>query len=128
MQNIKSMFSGFSVDDIQKAKQFYAETLGLPATEDAMGMLDIEMNGAKVMIYPKPNHQAATYTVLNFIVSNIDEAADELIAKGVSFEKYEGFNQDDKGIARSDDPSRGPNIAWFKDPAGNILSIIEDKN
>lgn len=128
MFKINSGFSGYSVNDIQKAKEFYGQTLGLAAEQDPnMGTLNVAVGdkGLRVFIYPKENHQAATYTVLNFFVSNIDEAVDELVSRGVSFEKYNGFNQDEKGIARSDDPSKGPNIAWFKDPAGNILSLIE---
>lgn len=127
MYKITGGFSGFSVDDIQKAKEFYGQTLGLNAKEDpVMSTLNVSIeNGVKVFIYPKENHEPATYTVLNFFVEKIDEAVDALVAKGVTFEKYEGFNQDDKGIARSEDPSHGPSIAWFKDPAGNILSLIE---
>ena len=127
MFKIKSGFPGFSVDDIAKAKQFYGETLGIKAEEDTnMGILNVNLdNGVKVFIYPKDNHEPATYTVFNFLVENINEAVDELVTRGVKFEKYDGFDQDDKGIARSTDPSKGPNIAWFKDPAGNILSLIE---
>jgi hypothetical protein len=91
-----------------------------------MDVLNVSLgNGVKVFIYPKPNHSPASYTVFNFLVENIDEAVDELASRGVQFEKYDGFDQDDKGIARSTDPSKGPSIAWFKDPAGNILSLIE---
>ena|SRR5688572_26794735 len=126
MPNIKAAFSGFSVDDLDKAKQFYGQTLGLKAEMDKqeMGTLNLDLgNGAKVFIYPKDNHQPATYTVLNFVVDNIDAAVDELAGRGVKFEIYQGFNQDDKGIARGD--GKGPTIAWFKDPAGNILSVLE---
>ncbi len=127
MPNIKSMFAGFSVDDIEKAKQFYSETMGVKAEIDPhMGTLKLSMeDGTQIFIYSKPDHVPATYTVLNFIVDNIDIAVDELAAKGMVCEKYEGFTQDDKGIARSTDPTKGPSIAWFKDPAGNILSLIE---
>jgi predicted enzyme related to lactoylglutathione lyase len=127
MQNLKSSFSGYSVDDIQKAKEFYGQTLGVEAEIDQqMGALKVRVVDApEIFIYAKPNHQPATYTVLNFVVGNIDAAVDELISKGVVFERYEGFEQDEKGIARSTDPSKGPSIAWFKDPAGNILSVLE---
>lgn len=121
-------FSGFSVKDIQEAKKFYTEVLGLQASDDnPMGILELDVNsGSKVLVYPKPNHEPATYTVLNFPVSNIDEAVDALIAKGVKFEQYTGDIQtDEKGICRSD--GRGPNIAWFKDPAGNIFSVLEEE-
>jgi catechol 2,3-dioxygenase-like lactoylglutathione lyase family enzyme len=127
MLKITGGFPGFSVNDIQKAKEFYGQTLGIEAIEDAMmGSLNITLpNGVKLFVYPKENHEPATYTVLNFMVPNIDEAVDELVNRGISFEKYDGFNQDEKGIARTEDPTKGPNIAWFKDPAGNILSLIE---
>jgi catechol 2,3-dioxygenase-like lactoylglutathione lyase family enzyme len=116
-------YSGFSVDDIPKAKQFYAETLGLRVTE-ANGMLQLHIAGGRVtLVYPKPDHTAARYTILNFPVTDIDKAVDELAARGVSFERYEGAEQDDKGIMRG----TGPPIAWFRDPAGNILSVLQEK-
>jgi len=123
-------FSGFSVDDLAKAKQFYGEILGLEVSDDPMGLLNLHLgSGVSVMVYPKSNHIPATYTVLNFPVENIDETVDELIKKGVKFEHYDmpEIKTDEKGIARSDDPSKGPNIAWFTDPAGNILSVLEEK-
>jgi catechol 2,3-dioxygenase-like lactoylglutathione lyase family enzyme len=114
-------FSGFSVDDIPKAKAFYGETLGLNVTEEN-GMLSLHIAGGNsIIIYPKPNHTPATFTILNFPVENIDQAVDELTRRGVRFERYDGFNMDAKGIARGN----GPNIAWFTDPAGNILSVLE---
>jgi catechol 2,3-dioxygenase-like lactoylglutathione lyase family enzyme len=115
-------FSGFSVDDLPKAKAFYGQTLGLEVTE-ANGLLNLQISGgSRIIIYPKPNHSPATFTILNFPVKNIVQAVDELTKRGVRFEHYEGeINTDEKGIARGD----GPSIAWFKDPAGNILSIIE---
>jgi catechol 2,3-dioxygenase-like lactoylglutathione lyase family enzyme len=114
-------FSGFSVDDIARAKTFYADTLGMPV-EEANGMLHLGIaNGAQVLVYPKENHTPATYTVLNLPVEDIDAAVDALTAAGVRFERYEGMPQDDKGIMRGN----GPNIAWFTDPAGNVLSVIE---
>jgi predicted enzyme related to lactoylglutathione lyase len=116
-------FSGFAVDDMDKAREFYGETLGLRTTAEEMGFLTLHIAGDRdTMIYPKPDFEPATYTILNFPVDDIDEAVDELSARGVSFERYEGFEQDDKGIARGDE---GPTIAWFKDPAGNILSVLE---
>jgi catechol 2,3-dioxygenase-like lactoylglutathione lyase family enzyme len=117
-------FSGFSVDDTAKVKSFYADTLGLNVTEDAAG-LGLQLGGGgSVFIYPKgEGHVPATYTVLNFQVDNVNAAVDALVQKGVKFERYDGMNQDAKGIARSD--GQGPNIAWFKDPAGNILSVLD---
>ncbi|HEV8081997.1 MAG TPA: VOC family protein [Chitinophagaceae bacterium] len=120
-------FSSFSVNDIQKAKEFYGKTLGIEVTDNPMGLIELHIGGGNnIMIYPKPDHASATFTILNFPVDNIDKAVDELIAKGIVFEQYEGeIKTDKKGIARSTDKSMGPNIAWFKDPAGNILSVIE---
>jgi catechol 2,3-dioxygenase-like lactoylglutathione lyase family enzyme len=114
-------FSGFSVDDVAKARQFYEETLGMPVSE-ANGMLQLTVaNGAQVLVYPKPNHEPATFTILNFPVDDVDAAVDDLVARGVTFQRYEGFEQDDKGIFRGG----GPLIAWFADPAGNVLSVVE---
>jgi len=115
-------FSSFSVNDLQKAKRFYGETLGLEVHESKEG-LDIQVQrGMKIFAYPKPNHVPATFTVLNLKVNNIEEAVDELTKRGVRFEKYEGeLKTDEKGIFRG----KGPTIAWFQDPAGNILSVIE---
>ncbi len=117
-------FSGFSVDDIPKAKQFYGGTLGLEVS-DAQGLLKLHVaGGATVLIYPKPNHTPATFTVLNFPVTNIEKAVERLTESGVRFERYEGtLKTDSLGIFRG----RGPLIAWFKDPAGNILSVLEQK-
>ena len=118
-------FSGFSANDIPRAKQFYGETLGLDVS-DEMGGLGLHLaGGGEVFIYPKDDHVPATFTVLNFPVGDIDEAVDRLTAAGVSFERYEGMEQDEKGVARGGE-DRGPNIAWFKDPAGNILSVLAD--
>ncbi len=118
-------FSGFSVNDLGKAKEFYGKNLGLNITENKMGLLELHLsNGGKILIYPKPNHIPATFTILNFPVKNIDLTADELIKAGIVFEQYDGrLKTDEKGIFRSG----GPLIAWFKDPAGNILSIIEEE-
>jgi len=118
-------FSGFSTNDIAKSKEFYGQTLGIEVTEEN-GMLTLHLaGGGTVLIYPKDNHEPATYTVLNFPVKDIDEAADGLIQAGIRFERYEGSPQDERGIARPPKPEYGPPIAWFKDPAGNILSILE---
>ena len=118
-------FSGLSVDNIEKARQFYGQTLGLDVTEN-MGILTLNIAGGyKVIIYPKPNHIPATFTVLNFPVDDIETAVDELGKKGIVFEKYDmpNLSTDKKGIARSPE-GKGPDIAWFKDPAGNILSVL----
>jgi predicted enzyme related to lactoylglutathione lyase len=116
-------FSGFSVNDIPKAKQFYSQTLGLNVTEEN-GMLTLHMAGGNnVLIYPKPNHTPATYTMLNFPVSDIDKAVDDLTKSGVKFERYDGMDTDAKGIVRG---NGGPPIAWFTDPAGNIISVLEE--
>jgi catechol 2,3-dioxygenase-like lactoylglutathione lyase family enzyme len=116
-------FSGFSVDDLQKAKGFYSDVLGLEVT-DRSHILSLHfVGGGTVIIYPKPNHTPATFTVLNFPVQNVEETVDKLNKLGVQFERYEGeLKTDEKGIFRG----RGPKIAWFKDPAGNILSVIEE--
>ncbi len=115
-------FSGFAVDDIDAAKKFYGEVLGIDVTEEH-GLLNLHLGGDRdTLVYPKPGHTPATYTILNFPVEDIDAAVDELSTRGVTFERYDGFDQDDKGIARGGD---GPPIAWFTDPAGNILSVLE---
>lgn len=121
-------FSGFSVDDLRKAKEFYRGILGLEVEEEgAMGLILHLGTGARVFIYPKDNHQPATYTMLNFPVPSIDQAVAGLTAKGVVFEQYTGQLQTDStGIARSSSADEGPSIAWFKDPAGNILSVLEE--
>jgi len=116
-------FSGFSVDDVTAARSFYADTLGLDAAEEN-GMLTLRLaGGGRVLLYPKDNHQPATFTVLNFPVDDIERAVDDLAAAGVRFERYEGtpLETDAKGIFRGG----GPLIAWFTDPAGNILSVVE---
>ena len=114
-------FSGFSVDDIPTAKRFYGETLGLRVSE-ANGLLTLHIAGDRdTVVYPKEDHTPATFTILNFPVDDIDKAVDGLAGRGVRFERYEGLEQDDKGVSRG----MGPAIAWFKDPAGNILSVIQ---
>ena len=112
-------FSGFAVDDIEKAREFYGDTLGLETSEEH-GMLTLHLPGDRpTLVYPKPDHTPANYTILNFSVDDIDGTVDELAARGVRFERYDGFEQDEKGIARGN----GPEIAWFTDPAGNILAV-----
>ena len=121
MLETNKAFSSFSVNDLQKAKQFYGQTLGLKVKESPEG-LELNAGQQSIFVYPKPNHKPATFTVLNFQVKDIDAAVDELRQKGVSFEHYEGeMKTDKKGIHREG----GPTIAWFKDPAGNILSVLE---
>jgi catechol 2,3-dioxygenase-like lactoylglutathione lyase family enzyme len=121
MLNASHAFSGFSSNDIAAARAFYGETLGLDVTEDN-GLLHLRFaGGGHTIIYPKPNHEPATFTVLNFPVEDVDAAVDRLAAAGVTFERYPGLHQDERGIARG----QGPTIAWFKDPAGNILSVLD---
>jgi len=126
MFNDSEAFSSFAVPDIEAAKQFYGETLGLEVTEEEMGVLGIKLgSGASLMAYPKEDHQPAVFTILNFPVDDIDAAVDALTEKGVEFERYEGFvEQDEKGIARAGGDGEGPDIAWFTDPAGNILAVL----
>ncbi|HZC98986.1 MAG TPA: VOC family protein [Actinomycetes bacterium] len=119
-------FQGFSVPDLGAAKKFYGETLGLDVSEDPPGLLTLHIAGGQnILVYPKPDHTPATFTILNFPVDDIDRAVDELTRRGVSFERYEGFEQDEKGIARPTERQQGPPIAWFRDPAGNILAVLE---
>jgi catechol 2,3-dioxygenase-like lactoylglutathione lyase family enzyme len=114
-------FSSFAVDDIDAARRFYGETLGVNVNDGPMGVLGLDLAGGTTMVYPKPDFTPATYTILNFAVDNVDAAVEELGSRGVEFERYEGLEQDDKGIARGE----GPDIAWFKDPAGNILAVLK---
>ena len=116
-------FSGFAVDDLEAAKKFYGETLGL-RTSEQYGLLTLHLAGDRdTLVYPKPDHAPASYTILNFQVDDIDAALDELVRRGVSLEKYDGMGQDEKGINRAG----GPYIAWFKDPAGNILAVLQER-
>lgn len=119
-------FSGFSVNDLQKAKRFYGEVLGLMVKDHPMGLIELHLEGNNpLVIYPKPDHAPASFTVLNFPVNDIDKTVDDLISKGIVFEQYGGeIATDEKGICRSEN---GPQIAWFKDPAGNILSVLEER-
>jgi predicted enzyme related to lactoylglutathione lyase len=124
MLNQKNAFSSFSVNDIGQAKKFYGETLGVKVNENH-GMLNLDAGGTNVMVYPKPNHEPASFTVLNFTVSDVEKAVDDLNSKGVQFEQYHNdqIKTNEKGIAQG---GPGPKIAWFKDPAGNILSLMEE--
>jgi len=118
-------FSGFAVDDLEKAREFYGETLGLKTSvlDEENGLLSLHLaDGRDTLVYRKPDFEPATYTILNFRVDDIDETVDGLAARGVRFERYDGFDQDEKGVVRSG----GPQIAWFKDPAGNILSVLQE--
>jgi catechol 2,3-dioxygenase-like lactoylglutathione lyase family enzyme len=122
-QQVKA-FSGFAVDDVAKAKEFYGQTLGLRVSEQ-YGMLQLHiLGGVDILVYPKPDHTPADFTILNFPVNDIESAVDELARRGVQFEQYEALGPpDDKGIYRG----QGPDIAWFKDPAGNILSVLQER-
>ncbi len=127
MVKYSKAFSSYSVDDSGKAKDFYSNKLGLKVTEvpEMKGLLNLHIEGNEdVMVYAKPNHQPATFTVLNFTVKNVEESVDELTAKGIKFEIFddENLKTDNKGIMRGN----GPTIAWFKDPAGNFISLIEE--
>jgi len=125
MLKTKQAFSGFSVDNLAEAREFYTGTLGL-TVDDAGPGLGLQLSGGgTVFVYPKDDHQPATFTILNFEVEDIDEAVDELMNRGVQFERYEGLPVDEKGILRGISQNRGPDIAWFKDPAGNILAVLK---
>ncbi|MCE5291359.1 MAG: VOC family protein [Nocardiaceae bacterium] len=125
MLGTSKTFSSFSVDDLDAARKFYVEVLGLSVRDDDMGILHLDLaGGAEAIAYPKPDHQPATFTVLNFQVDDIDATVDELTARGVTFETYPGLPHDDKGVLRGRAANRGPDIAWFTDPAGNILSVL----
>ncbi len=119
-------FSGFSVDDLEAARHFYADTLGVAIGDSQMGLQLEVTGGAPVFVYEKQGHEPATFTVLNFEVADIDVAVDELVAAGVELQRYPGTHQDEKGIARGKAAHRGPDIAWFLDPAGNILAVLSN--
>ena len=121
-------YSGFATDDLEKAQEFYGGTLGLRTSVLVEGeLLALHLAGDReTLVYRKPDFTAATYTILNFPVDDIDKAVDELTARGVELERYEGFDQDEKGIVRGLGSGEGPDIAWFKDPAGNILSVLKE--
>ena len=123
-ENTKA-YSGFAVDDVKKALEFYGETLGVKTSvlDEENGLISLHLAGDRdTLVYEKPDLKPANYTILNFSVDDIDEAVDELAARGVNFERYDGFDQDEKGVARG----QGPDIAWFKDPAGNILAVMRE--
>ena len=130
MNNAVATFSGFSVDNIELARDFYINKLGLKLIDDKMG-LDLELpKGSRLFVYEKSDHIPATFTVLNFVVRDIDSSVDELTGKGINFESYDlgnGAKQDSKGILRGLSANIGPDIAWFKDPAGNILSVLQSE-
>jgi catechol 2,3-dioxygenase-like lactoylglutathione lyase family enzyme len=120
-------YSGFAVDDVDKARDFYGDTLGLKTTVEH-GLMTLHLAGDRpTLVYPKPDHTPATYTILNFPVDDIDKAVDELAARGVQFERYDGAGQDEKGVMRGLSRGEGPDIAWFTDPAGNILSVLQEE-
>ena len=120
-------FSGFAVDDLEKARKFYGETLGLRTSilDEANGLMVLHLaDGRDTLVYLRPGFTPASYTILNFPVAHLDAAVDELISRGVQLERYEGMGQDEKGVSRE---GGGPPIAWFKDPAGNVLSVLEQE-
>ena len=122
-------FSGFAVDDLEKARAFYADTLGLrvDVLDEENHLMALHHPGDRdTLVYGKPDHAPANYTILNFQVDDIDEAVDGLAARGLQFERYDGMPQDEKGVMRGLAANRGPDIAWFKDPAGNILSVLRE--
>jgi predicted enzyme related to lactoylglutathione lyase len=128
LENSKA-FNGFAVDDVDKAKEFYGEKLGLKVTalNDDEELMELTTGGDQpTLFYRKPDVKPANNTILNFPVDDIDEAVDELVANGVEIEKYDGMDQDEKGIMRGIAANEGPDIAWFKDPAGNILSVLKE--
>jgi catechol 2,3-dioxygenase-like lactoylglutathione lyase family enzyme len=124
-------YSGFAVPDLDEARRFYGETLGVKVADVAEGaplmQLDLAGGDRPTLVYLKPDHEPANYTILNFVVDDLDAAVDDLAERGVEFERYDGFDQDEKGIAHPGDEGEGPRIAWFKDPAGNILSVHADE-
>ena len=124
MFNPTKAYSGFAVPDVEKAREFYGDVLGIKTSEDyGLLTLHLEDGDRPTLVYPKPDHTPAAYTILNFQVDDIEQAVDALAAKGVSFERYEDAPQDERGIMRCE----GPYIAWFTDPAGNMLSVLQEK-
>ena len=125
MLDINNAFSGFAVKDINAARSFYSETLGLDIEDGPMGLLNLHLpGGAHVLVYPKPDHEPAVFTILNFEVADIDAAVTTLSDRGVEFTRYDSFDQDELGVFRGSRNDQGPDIAWFRDPSGNVLSII----
>lgn len=122
-------YSGFAVKDFEQAREFYADTLGLQTTvlDEEHGLMQLELGGGRqVLVYGQPDSTPASYTILNFPVDDIDAVVDALAGRGVRFERYDGFEQDDKGVMRGIAAGRGPDIAWFKDPSGNVLSVVQE--
>ena len=119
-------FSSFSVDDLAQAEEFYTTTLGVKVESGPMGLRLLLGEGGTVFVYEKPNHEPAAFTILNFVVDDIDQAVEMLVASGITLEHYDGMNQDEKAIARGREVGKGPDIAWFKDPAGNILAVLHN--
>jgi catechol 2,3-dioxygenase-like lactoylglutathione lyase family enzyme len=117
--------NNFAVDDLERARAFYADTLGVRATVEEWGSMVLHLEGGRrpTTVYPKPDHVPATYTVVNFFVDDLEQVVDELTSRGVQFERYEGFDHDAKGIARR---PNAPAVAWFKDPAGNVLAVLDE--
>ena len=130
MVSIKDAFPGFSVDDLGAAREFYGTKLGLSVEDAPMGSLNVTLpSGQVAFVYQKDDHEPATFTILNLVVEDIDRAVDELNAAGIVTKIYSGdldFGTDERGISRSSEDNPGPNIAWFRDPAGNVISVIED--
>ncbi|MGY3554719.1 VOC family protein [Williamsia sp. R60] len=125
MLDISNAFSGFAVKDIEEARSFYSETLGLEVEDGPMGLLNLHLTGStNVLVYPKPDHEPAVFTILNFEVPDIDAAVTALTERGVEFDRYDDFDQDEQGVFRGSRNDQGPDIAWFRDPSGNVLSII----
>lgn len=126
MWDVKEAFTSISVNDLAKAKEFYSSVLGVEVRNEAMGLRLSLPGGGRLFIYAKDDHQPATFTVVNFVVDNIDEAVEELKRRGVKLERYQSIPADDKAIYRGKSRDQGPDVAWFKDPAGNVLSVIEE--
>ncbi|WP_030165900.1 MULTISPECIES: VOC family protein [Actinomycetes] len=125
MLDINNAFSGFAVKDIEEARSFYSETLGIEVEDGPMGLLNLHLTGStNVLVYPKPDHEPAVFTILNFEVPDIDAAVTALTERGVEFDRYDDFDQDEQGVFRGSRNDQGPDIAWFRDPSGNVLSII----
>lgn len=123
MFTTQGAFSGFAVRDIEEARTFYGEVLGMQVQPGEMGLLQLTLDsGAVILIYPREGHEPATFTILNFPVADVEAAVDDLVARGVQIARYEGYHHDDRGIVRG----AGPDIAWFTDPSGNILSVYQD--